>query len=56
MGTSKFTRSLSLRTIAEGRVSRRYPNMKIRNSYHLFSDGVSHWFEVILIDRTKEPQ
>jgi large subunit ribosomal protein L15e len=50
MGSSKFTRSLSLKTIAEQRVSKRYPNLTVRNSYHLFSDGVSHWFEVILFD------
>ncbi|MBO0888549.1 50S ribosomal protein L15e [Candidatus Bathyarchaeota archaeon] len=56
MGVSKFTRSLSLRAIAEGRVARRYPNMKLQNSYHLFSDGVSHWYEVILFDQAKELQ
>jgi len=50
MGVSKFTRSIGLQTIAEGRVGRRFPNMKVTNSYHLFSDGVSHWFEVILTD------
>jgi large subunit ribosomal protein L15e len=50
MGSSKFTRSLSLRAVAEGRAARRYPNLKIQNSYRLFSDGVSHWYEVILID------
>jgi len=50
MGSSKFTRSISLRAVAENRAARRFPNLKIRNSYHLFSDGVSHWFEVILSD------
>lgn len=50
MGVNKFTRSLSLRNIAENRVGRRYPNMKVQNSYHLYSDGVSHWYEVILFD------
>ncbi len=50
MGSSKFTRSLSLRRIAEKRVAKRYPNLTVRDSYHLFSDGVSHWFEVILFD------
>ncbi len=50
MGSSKFTRSLSLRRIAEKRVAKRYPNLTVRDSHHLFSDGVSHWFEVILFD------
>lgn len=53
MGTSKFTRSISLQSIAENRARRRYPNMKITNSYHLFSDGVSHWYEVILTDSAR---
>src|SRR5437667_2172307 len=43
MGSSKFTRSISLRSVAEGRAARRYPNMNVQNSYHVFSDGVSHW-------------
>lgn len=50
LGVTKFTRSLSLQKIAEGRVSRKYPNLVIRNSYHLYSDGMSHWYEVILMD------
>jgi len=50
MGVSKFTRSISLKSVAERRVARRYPNLKVKNSYHLFSDGVSHWYEVILHD------
>ena len=53
MGSSKFTRSLPLQTIAEGRAAKRYPNMTIGNSYHVFKDGTHHWFEVILIDRNR---
>ena len=53
MGSSKFTRSLGIQTIAERRVARHYPNMTIQNSYHLFSDGASHWYEVILIDQNR---
>jgi large subunit ribosomal protein L15e len=50
MGSSKFTRSISLQSVAEKRAGRRFPNMKIKRAYHLFSDGVNHWFEVILSD------
>lgn len=50
LGVTKFTRSLSLQKIAERRVGRRYPNLTVSSSYHLYSDGVSHWYEVILID------
>ena len=53
MGVSKFTPSLGIQTIAERRAARHYPNMTIQNSYHLFSDGTSHWYEVILIDRNR---
>src|SRR5690349_9546124 len=53
MGSIKFTRSLGIQEIAERRAARRYPNMSIENSYHLFSDGTSHWYEVILVDRNR---
>lgn len=54
MGASKFTRSLSLQEIAERRAGKRYPNMTIRSSYHVFKDGTNHWYEVILIDRNRK--
>jgi large subunit ribosomal protein L15e len=50
MGSSKFTRAISLQRVAERRVVRRYPNLTVRDSYHLYSDGMSHWYEVILMD------
>ena len=50
MGVSKFTRSLSIQRMAEKRAAKRYPNLTIKNSYLLFSDGMSHWYEVILFD------
>jgi large subunit ribosomal protein L15e len=53
MGSIKFTRSLGIQEIAERRAARRYPNMSIQNSYHLFSDGTSHWYEVILVDQNR---
>src|SRR2546422_7887360 len=50
MGVSKFTRAISLQSVAERRAVRRYPNLAVRDSYHLYSDGISHWYEVILMD------
>ena len=50
MGSSKFTRAISLQTVAERRAVRRYPNLTVQESYHLYSDGMSHWYEVILMD------
>jgi large subunit ribosomal protein L15e len=37
--------------IAEERVSRKYPNCEVLNSYLLASDSKNHWYEVILLDR-----
>ena len=53
MGIAKFTRALGIQQIAEQRAARRYPNMSVHNSYRLFSDGTSHWYEVILVDRNR---
>ena len=50
MGVAKYSRAVSLQEIAEHRVSRKYPNLKVKDSYHLLSDGISHWYEVILQD------
>ncbi len=51
MGVTKFRRGLSLQVIAENRVKRRYPNMSLNNSYHLYSDGRNHWYEAVLVDK-----
>lgn len=51
MGVTKFTRGLSLQRIAENRVAKKYVNMTVLNSYYLHSDGMHHWYEVILADR-----
>ncbi|TFF90172.1 MAG: 50S ribosomal protein L15e, partial [Promethearchaeota archaeon] len=32
------------------RVQKKYPNLEILNSYHVYSDGKSHYYEVILVD------
>lgn len=50
MGVSKFTPAKSLRLIAEERAARRYPNLEVLNSYWVWEDGVSKWFEVIFVD------
>jgi len=50
MGVSKFTASKSIKLIGEERVARKYPNLEVLNSYWVYEDGVSKWFEVILVD------
>lgn len=43
--------NLSYQTVAEQRASKKYPNCEVLHSYFIAKDGVSFWFEVILIDR-----
>jgi large subunit ribosomal protein L15e len=50
LGVSKFTRAKSLKCIAEERVARNFPNLSVLNSYYLWEDGTSKWFEVMLVD------
>jgi ribosomal protein L15E len=52
MGISKFTRSISLQRIAEKRANRKYVNLTLLDSYYLYSDGIHHWYEVILLDKS----
>jgi large subunit ribosomal protein L15e len=50
MGVSKYTPAKSIKLIAEERVARKYPNLEVLNSYWVWEDGVSKWYEVILVD------
>jgi large subunit ribosomal protein L15e len=51
MGVKKFKPSKSLKLIAEERVARKFPNLQVLNSYWVGEDGVSKWFEVVLVDQ-----
>ena len=55
MGVNKYKPAKSLRLIAEERAARKYPNLEVLNSYWVWEDGRSKWFEVILVDRTLLP-
>jgi len=50
MGVKKFKPSKSLRLIGEERTAKRFPNLEVLNSYWVGEDGVSKWFEVIMVD------
>lgn len=50
MGVSKYTPAKSLKLIAEERAARKYPNLEVLNSYWVWEDGISKWFEVIFVD------
>lgn len=53
LGVSKYTRSISLQKIAESRAGSKYPNLTILNSYYLYADGRSLWYEVLLHDTNR---
>mgnify|MGYP001187924934 FL=1 len=49
-GIKKITMAKSTQRIAEERVSRRYPNLEVLNSYWVGEDGKNKFFEVICVD------
>ena len=50
MGVLKIKSEVSSQTVAERRVSERYPNLKVLGSYPVWQDGRHAWFECILVD------
>ncbi|MFQ5761807.1 MAG: 50S ribosomal protein L15e [Candidatus Bathyarchaeia archaeon] len=50
MGILRFTTAKSLRRIAVERAAKKFPNLKMLNSYWVWKDGKYHWFEVIMAD------
>jgi len=56
MGVNKYKPAKSIRLIAEERAARKYPNLEVLNSYWVWEDGRSKWYEVILVDRTLLPE
>jgi len=50
MGVLKIKSDISSQSVAERRVSERYPNLKLLGSYPVWHDGRYTWFECILVD------
>ena len=50
LGVNLFTRAMNLKNIAELRAKKKYPNLRVLNSYYVWEDGLHHWFETILRD------
>jgi large subunit ribosomal protein L15e len=50
MGVSKYTTGKNLQWIAEERAQRKFPNLEVLNSYHVYSDGKNHYYEIIMVD------
>ena len=49
-GVNRITRRKNIQRIAEERTTRKYPNLRVLNSYWVGEDGSQKWFEVILVD------
>ncbi len=49
-GVNRLNRLKNIQRIAEERCTRKYPNLRVLNSYWVGEDGSQKWFEVILVD------
>jgi large subunit ribosomal protein L15e len=49
-GVNRISRRKSIQRIGEERVSRKFRNLRVLNSYWVGEDGSQKWFEVILVD------
>jgi len=49
-GLTGFTSKKPLKSILEGRIQRKYPNLEVLGSYPVGIDGMHKWFEVIMVD------
>jgi len=50
LGVTRIKAAVNMKTVAERRVLKRYPNMKLLGSYFLYKDSLHYWYEVILAD------
>jgi large subunit ribosomal protein L15e len=50
LGVVKYTPQKSRKWIAEERVAKKYPNLRVLNSYWVGSDHRHTWYEAILVD------
>jgi large subunit ribosomal protein L15e len=49
-GVNRIGRRKSIQRIAEERAARKYPNLRVLNSYWVGEDGSQKWHEIILVD------
>jgi large subunit ribosomal protein L15e len=45
-----YTPTRNIQAIAEQRISKRFPNLEVLNSYYYAGDGKHKWYEVIMVD------
>lgn len=49
-GVTRITRRKNIQRVAEERATRKFPNLRVLNSYWVGEDGSQKWHEVIMID------
>ncbi|MFB6281579.1 MAG: 50S ribosomal protein L15e [Haloferacaceae archaeon] len=49
-GVNRIGRRKSIQRIAEERAARKYPNLRVLNSYWVGEDGTQKWHEIVLVD------
>jgi large subunit ribosomal protein L15e len=49
----RLTLHSNLQKIAELRAVKAYPGLEVLNSYFVAKDGISAWYEIILVDKTQ---
>ncbi|ERG89923.1 MAG: ribosomal protein L15E [halophilic archaeon J07HX5] len=49
-GVTRITRRKNIQRVAEERATRKYPNLRVLNSYWVGEDGSQKWHEIIMID------
>jgi large subunit ribosomal protein L15e len=50
LGVVHIKQGISMRKVAERRVSEKFPNLEVMGSYYLHKDGTNLWYEVVLAD------
>src|SRR5574339_531624 len=50
LGVVHIKQGISMRKVAERRVSEKFPNLEVMGSYYLHKDGTYLWYEVVLAD------
>ena len=49
-GVTRITRRKNIQRVAEERAARKYPNLRVLNSYWVGEDGSQKWHEIIMVD------
>jgi len=50
MGVVKHVPAISIRRIAEQRATKKFPDLKVLNSYWVWEDGRYKWYEIIMVN------